>query len=90
MATPEAHHELGPSALKYVELCPGFRSSGETNQWAEEGTMLHSAVENNDLTGLNEEQKRCVRMCLDYVAPLAEGADIDLMEQRVVVRYGNP
>tara|TARA_R100000152_G_C6782121_1_gene218516 strand:+ start:1750 stop:2022 length:273 start_codon:yes stop_codon:yes gene_type:complete len=89
MATPEAHHELGPSALKYVEICPGFRSNNETNEWAEEGTMLHSAVENEDLTGLNEEQRRCVRRCLDYVAPMVEGADIVLNEQRVVIRYGN-
>ena len=45
MSSPEEHHELGPSTLKYVEICPGYRSSNETNQFAEEGTMLHSAAE---------------------------------------------
>jgi len=39
----EAHHELGPSALKYVEICPGYRSENVSSPWAEEGTMLHEA-----------------------------------------------
>jgi hypothetical protein len=87
MSTPEQHHELGPSTLKYVEICPGYRSSDETNIFAEEGTMLHAATENNDLTGLNDEQKRLVNTCLEYLVVLEEGADKIEKEVRVEIRY---
>lgn len=87
MATPEEHHELGPSTLKYVEICPGYRSSNETNIFAEEGTMLHEAAETGNLDGLNEEQMRLVISCLDYLAPFEEAADEIHKELRVKIRY---
>jgi len=89
MATPEEHHELGPSTLKYVEICPGYRSSNETNIWAEEGTKLHSAAETGNLDGLDEEQMRAVIACLDYLEPLEKDADEVHKEMRVVIRYGD-
>tara|TARA_Y100000588_G_scaffold145118_1_gene158995 strand:+ start:3391 stop:4506 length:1116 start_codon:yes stop_codon:yes gene_type:complete len=87
MSSPEEHHELGPSTLKYVEICPGYRSSNETNQFAEEGTMLHSAAETGKLDGLNDEQVRCVRTVLDYVKKLEKGADEIHKEMRVKIVY---
>jgi hypothetical protein len=87
MSTPEQHHELGPSTLKYVEICPGYRSSDETNIFAEEGTMLHSATENKCFDGLNDEQKELVTKCLDYLAPLEKDADKIEKEVRVEIRY---
>lgn len=81
------HHELGPSTLKYVEICPGYRSSDETNIFAEEGTMLHSATENECFDGLNDEQTSLVQTCLDYLAPLEKGADKIEKEIRVEIRY---
>ena len=63
----EAHHELGPSALKYVEIGPGYRSENVSSPWAEEGTMLPEACENDDMEGLDEEQTKAVATCLDYV-----------------------
>ncbi len=89
MSSPEEHHKLGPSTLKYVEICPGYRSSNETNVFAEEGTMLHSAAETGDLEGLDEEQLRCVIACLDYLEPLEKGADKIFKEMRVVIRHGD-
>jgi hypothetical protein len=89
MGTPEQHHELGPSTLKYVEICPGYRSSNETNIYAEEGTKLHLAAETGDLDGLDEEQIRAVVACLDYIKPLEDEADNIHKELRVVVRYGD-
>ena len=83
MSSPEEHHELGPSTLKYVEICPGYRSSNETNVFAEEGTMLHSAAETGDLDGLDEEQIRAVVACLDYIKPLEDKADEVHKEMRV-------
>ena len=84
---PEAHHELGPSTLKYVELCPGYRSSDETNPFAEEGTLLHRAAETGDTSGLSTEQIRLVSACLDYIAPLEAAADSVHKEMRVEIRH---
>ena len=82
------HHALGPSALKYVELCPGYRGEvGETNIFAEEGTLLHEACETEVFDGLDDEQTRAVARCLDYRDKLAEGADEVLLETRYVIRY---
>ena len=71
----EAHHKFGPSSLKYIEICPGFRNSNETNPVAEEGTFLHEACESGDLEGLSEEQQGLVGICLDYLTKLEKGAD---------------
>jgi len=56
--------------LKYVEICPSYRSSNETNVFAEEGTLLHSAAETGNMDGLTDEQIRLVVSCLDYIQPL--------------------
>lgn len=89
MSSPEEHHELGPSTLKYVEICPSYRSSNETNIFAEEGTMLHSAAETGDLSGLTEEQIRLVNACLDYIEPLEKSSDQVHKELRVKIRHGD-
>lgn len=88
MSSPEDHHELGPSTLKYVEICPSYRSSNETNPFAEEGTKLHAAAETGNLDGLDEEQLKCVIACLDYIKPLEEKADDIHKELRVEIRHG--
>jgi hypothetical protein len=43
MSGPDAHHKLGPSTLKNVEVCPGFRSTNEENVFTIEGTKMHEA-----------------------------------------------
>ena len=77
----DKHHELGPSALKYVEICPGFRSSGETNVYAEEGTLLHEACELGKLDNLTDEQMRLVATCLDYVETLADESTAEVYKE---------
>jgi hypothetical protein len=89
MASPEQHHELGPSTLKYVEICPSYRSSNETNIFAEEGTMLHEAAETGELSGLNEEQLSHVVACLDYIKDMEAKADEVHKELRVEINYGS-
>jgi len=86
MSDGEQHHELGPSALKYVEICPGFRSTNETNVYAEEGTKLHEACETGVLDGLDDEQMRLVAACLDYTDKLEQGADEVHKELRVEIK----
>ena len=69
--TEEAHHELGPSALKYVEICPGYRSEKNvTTPWAEEGTLLHKACEDGHI---------------DYVEALEKAGDDSYKELRVEI-----
>ena len=87
MSSPEEHHELGPSTLKNVEICPGYRSSNETKQFAEEGTKQHSPAETGKLDGLNDEQVRCVRTVLDYVKKLDANAEEIHKEMRVKIVY---
>lgn len=82
----EQHHELGPSALRYVEICPGFRPTGETNVYAEEGTLLHKACETGKLHDLDDEQMKLVATCLDYVETLEKDADEFHKELRVDIR----
>jgi hypothetical protein len=88
MSSPEDHHELGPSTLKYVELCPGYRSSNETNPFAEEGTLLHSAAETGNMEGLSEEQIRLVSSCLDYLQHLEDRPEVEIYKElRVEIGY---
>ena len=84
--TETAHHKLGPSTLKWVEICAGYRSSNETNPMAEEGTMLHEAVENNDMEGLDDVQIALVQKCLDYAKPFEAEADEVLDEERLTIK----
>ena len=82
----EPHHELGPSALKYVEICPGWRSTNETNVYAEEGTKLHEACETGSMEDLDDEQVRLVATCLDYVEELEKDATEVYKELRVSIQ----
>lgn len=82
----EAHHELGPSALKYVEICPGYRSENVSSPWAEEGTLLHLACERGDIDNLDDEQISAVAHCLNYVEALEKDADEVHKELRVEIK----
>ena len=53
---------------------------------AEEGTMLHEAVENNDMTGLDDVQIALVQKCLDYAKPFEAEADEVLDEERLTIK----
>lgn len=71
-----AHHEFSPSQLAYREACPGWQpEEGEHSPQAAEGTMMHKALETQDLKGLNEEQTRCVSLVSDLFATMKEELD---------------
>ena len=85
----DKHHELGPSSLKYVEVCPGFRSTNEENVFTIEGTLLHKAAETEDMAGLSEEQETLVAKALAYVKKIkTKGMDM-LTEQQLDIRLGD-
>ena len=83
---PGAHHELGPSTLKNVEICPGFRSTSEENVFTLEGTMMHEAAEIGNFDKLDEEQSIMVSKALAYRDKLIDDGSELLLEQRVEIK----
>jgi hypothetical protein len=83
MSGPEAHHELGPSTLKNVEVCPGFRSTSEENIFTIEGTKMHESAETGNLEGLDDEQTYMVKKVLEYRDSLMTGNSKLILEQRI-------
>ena len=83
------HHKLGPSSLKYVEICPGFRNTDndEPHPVAVEGTMLHEACETGDMSKCDDDQMVLVGKCLDYVDHHTKGADKIHRELRLEISY---
>lgn len=70
------HAEHSPSGLHYKEICPGFKNRGESGPAAEEGSLLHKALETGKTDGLNDEQLQVVDMCRDYVQELERQARV--------------
>lgn len=86
---PETHHIHGPSTLKTKAVCAGWMNDQDSDKTlANEGEMLHSAVETGSLTGLDAEQAQCAQMCLDICAQLEVGAIEVLKEKRLSVLGG--
>lgn len=63
---------ISPSVLEALENCPAYESSSsEKSSAAEEGTLLHKAVETGNLSILeNEEQIHQATRCLEILKPL--------------------
>ena len=85
MSGPDAHHELGPSTLKNVEICPGFRSTNEDNIFTLEGTKMHEAAETGNFSELDEEQEIMVAKALAYKNSLESDESESVLEQRVTI-----
>lgn len=66
MKNSPQHARHAPSSLGYKELCPSFRGRSGTNPAAEEGTLMHKALETDDFSPLNEEQAFLCGLCRDY------------------------
>jgi len=59
------HARFSPSRLEGLEECPKYERV-ETEDVAEEGTLLHEACEEGDTKGLTSEQKALVEAALAY------------------------
>lgn len=67
MTTRKNTHALhAPSSLGYKEICPCWRGKSGTSPAAQEGTLMHAALETNDFSQLNEEQAFLCGLCRDY------------------------
>ncbi len=60
------HARHSPSSLGYKEVCPAYCGRGGTNAAAEEGTLMHEALETDDFSALDEEQQFLVGLCRDF------------------------
>ena len=69
---PHAKHS--PSSLAYKEICPGFKNREESSPAADEGTLLHKALETGKTEGLVDEQLQVVEMCRGYIESLEAAA----------------
>lgn len=84
--SPTTHAPQSPSKLHYLEQCPQYENrSTAAGPAAEEGTKLHAAAETGNLTGLNDEQKHQVQLCIDYTKSLTHKDGLVLREQKLVV-----
>lgn len=64
--THATHAKHAPSSLGYKEVCPAFYGKSSSNAAADEGTLLHAALEHDDFTGLNDEQIQLVELCQGF------------------------
>lgn len=82
------HARYSPSALDRLSRCIRFKfvESDDMQDAADEGTMLHAAVESGNMTGLDEMQKKDVQHCLDYLMLLKSGKGVpELKEAKLVL-----
>tara|TARA_R110000851_G_scaffold90785_3_gene198395 strand:- start:6927 stop:7985 length:1059 start_codon:yes stop_codon:yes gene_type:complete len=66
----EEHAKYSPSSLNYRAACNAFENRGGTSPAAEEGTLMHAALEKRSFDALNPEQLALVNKCLAFMAPL--------------------
>jgi len=71
-----SHAEFSPSSLELLEKCPCFEqdATGERKA-AKDGTRLHKAIEDNDLSLCDyEEEEEVVTRCLNFLDKCLEDA----------------
>jgi len=80
------HARHSPSALASLSKCQFFKYNDSDNAAADEGTLLHSAMETGTYTGLNTEQSEAIEKCLGYIMSIKQGTDeewLDIKEPRL-------
>lgn len=66
--------KFSASKLESLEACPRYRADEfQDKSFADEGTLLHTAVETGSLTGLDDEQHDLVEACLSFKSSLPQG-----------------
>ena len=86
---PNDHADISPSSLNYRAQCRQWTKSESSDpKYAEEGTLLHAALEHDDPTALDGEQLRVYDTLQAFLAPLQAGAEKVLREQRLDIKLG--
>ena len=83
-----AHAKIGPSSLNYRRQCRAFESTGGTSPAAEEGPLIHAAIEKDYYEALDTEQERLARTCLALLQHMEEDADEVHRELKVNIKLG--
>jgi hypothetical protein len=93
--TERIHAEFSPSKLRALEISPLFEAdpNRDTHPAADEGTMLHEAIETNKDAHLTEDQIALIRLCQKYVDALPgeihKEIRLDIMENPVVFGFAD-
>lgn len=88
MTNPQ-HADISPSTLNYRAQCRSWDKNLTSDpRYAEEGRLLHSAVETDDPTALDGEQLRVYDAIQNFLKPLQDGALSVLRELRLDIKLG--
>ena len=86
---PQGHHRFSPSTLNDRAVCPGWdKDEGGDTTRADEGTRLHAVCQTRDFTGLDDEQKQAVGLCLRYIDALLPRASVKMEERNLQILAG--
>lgn len=87
--TNNTHADISPSTLNYRAQCRSWDKNLTSDpRYAEEGRLLHSAVETDDPTALDGEQLRVYDTIQNFLKPLQDGALAIHRELRLDIKLG--
>lgn len=91
------HAKIGPSSLKYFNMCAGYQPHGGSSAASERGDRIHFALETGDWTQLQDEEEIDITQeCFDQREALITAFKIStgdtdpirLMEERLYMDLG--
>jgi hypothetical protein len=87
---PDVHHEHGPSSLNYKRVCPAWRNREGSSEYADEGELMHKAMETGYDEALDHEQLQMVDKCRSWInTMIASGhADDQQNEVKLTIKAG--
>jgi len=83
-----SHAKISPSSLNYRKQCRSYEPTHTDNAAAQEGTLLHAAIETKFYDALDAEQMDLVDKCLRFLKPMEEGAAKVHSELKVNIKLG--
>ena len=86
---PNEHADISPSSLNYRAQCRQWQNRVQTDtRHADEGTLLHSALETDNPDALDGEQLAVYDSVQNFLRPLQDGALRVLREIRLAIKLG--
>lgn len=83
-----AHAKIAPSSLNYRKQCRAYEPTNTDSAAAQEGTLMHAAIETEFYDALDPEQLALVERCLAFLKPMKEGADAVHNELKLNIALG--
>jgi len=86
---PNEHADISPSSLNYRAQCRQWTNRIQTDtRYADEGTLLHDAVEKDNPDALDGEQLTVYDSIQNFLKPLQDGAQAIHREVRFQIKLG--